>query len=469
MEQIRIIKEMREADKQRGRSDLDVRPRYGIWENVPGAFSSAEGEDFRLVLQAFLQIEEPSLHVIGPADRRWEYAGILLGDRSCVAWVTWDAQYLGVPQRRRRIFLVADFAAYSPIEILFIPNSLQGHPTPGSKTWQAAARGTLCGTGNTGRPQRGTGVGDHLTRIAFTANQREEIRDLGGVSAALAAQPGMHQQTFVASFSTGAGSSAGSIAYSKRVAPTLKGSASGNCMPSVLCLNDQGGQVMDCTENMTGTLRAQEHGHQPIVFDAHGQDTRYKGPVQCTSTLSASALNQPLVIHSALELYENHGIDARYRGPLTVAPTLSARAGIGGNNLSLIAPSVFARNRTDCFVSSIIASTQSARQCKDATDLIYQETVGALTSSDRKGPNSQYVGQNKLVVAAPHLIRRLTPLECERLQGFPDGWTGLPGASDAARYQALGNSVAIPCVEYLMRRVALSLLLGFQGNLCSLC
>ena len=437
MEQIRIIKEMREADKQRGRSDLDVRPRYGIWENVPGAFSSAEGEDFRLVLQAFLQIEEPSLHVIGPAGRRWKYAGSVLGDRSCVAWVTWDAQYLGVPQRRRRIFLVADFAAYSPIEILFIPDSLQGHPSPGSGTWQAAARGTLCGAGNTGRPQRGTGVGDHLTRIAFTANQREEIRDLGGVSAALAAQPGMHQQTFVASFSTGAGSSAGSIAYSKRVAPTLKGSASGNCMPSVLCLNDQGGQVMDCMENMTGTLRAQEHGHPPLVMPCG--------------------------------LYENHGIDGRYRGPLSVAPTLPARAGTGGNNLSQIAPSVFARNRTDCFVSSIIASTQSARQYKDATDLIYQDTVGAITSSDRKDPNSQYVGQDKLVVEAPHLIRRLTPLECERLQGFPDGWTGLPGASDAARYQALGNSVAIPCVEYLMRRVALSLLLGFRGNLCSLC
>ena len=404
---------MREADKQRGRSDLDVRPRYGIWENVPGAFSSAEGEDFRLVLQAFLQIEEPSLHVIGPADRRWEYAGILLGDRSCVAWVTWDAQYLGVPQRRRRIFLVADFAAYSPIEILFIPNSLQGHPTPGSKTWQAAARGTLCGTGNTGRPQRGTGIGDHLTRIAFTANQREEIRDLGGVSAALAAQPGMHQQAFVASFSTGAGSSAGSIAYSKRVAPTLKGSASGNCMPSVLCLNDRGGQ-MDYMENLIGMLRAQEHGHSPLVMPCG--------------------------------LYENHGIDGRYRGPLSVAPTLSARAGTGGNNLSLITQSVFVRRRADHFVPGNILSTQSARQNKDATDLVLYD--GAADT--------------------PLLIRRLTPLECERLQGFPDGWTDLPDASDSARYRALGNSVAIPCVEYLMRRIALSLLLGFRGNLCSL-
>ena len=435
MEQIRIIKEMRETDKQRGRTDLDVRPRYGIWENVPGAFSSAGGEDFRLVLQAFLQIEEPSLHVIGPADGRWEYAGIVLGDRSCVAWTTWDAQYVGGPQRRRRIVLVADFAAYSPIEILFIPESLQGNPAPGGGAGQAAARGTLFCTEDTGRHLRASGVRDVLTRIAFTANQREEIRDLGGVSTALSAQPGMHQQTFVASFSTGAGSSAGSIAYSERVAPTLKGSAGGNCMPSVLCLNDQGGQVMECTENMTGTLRAQEHGHQPIVFDAHGQDSRYRGPVQSTSTLSASALNQPLVIHSALEVYENHGIDARYRGPLAVAPTLPARSGTGGNNLSLVAKSFFSPSRTGHFAS-------------DAPALI---ASGA-------GPN----------VEPAHLIRRLTPLECERLQGFPDGWTDLPGASDAARYQALGNSVAIPCVEYLMRRIALSLLLGFRGNLCSL-
>ena len=161
--------------------------------------------------------------------------------------------------------------------------------------------------------------------IAFAANQRDEVRDLHDRAGTVSAQPGMKQQTFVASFSTGAGSSAGSIAYSTRVAPTLKGSASGNCMPSVLCLNDQGGQAMGCMENMTGTLRAQEHGHPPLVMPCG--------------------------------LYENHGIDGRYRGPLSVAPTLSARAGTGGNNLSLIAQSAFARNRADCFVSGMIAST----------------------------------------------------------------------------------------------------------------
>ena len=115
---------------------------------------------------------------------------------------------------------------------------------------------------------------------------------------------------------------------------------------------------------------------------------------------------------------------------------------------------VFSRQRVDVFRNDTVASTQSARQHKDATDLVYQKTVGALTSSDRKGPNSQYVGQDKLIVDSPLLIRRLTPLECERLQGFPDGWTALLGASDSARYKALGNSVAIPCVDYVLQGIA---------------
>ena len=92
--------------------------------------------------------------------------------------------------------------------------------------------------------------------------------------------------------------------------------------------------------------------------------------------------------------------------------------------------------------------------------MLFRSTVGALTSSDSKGPNAQYVSQDKLIVEAPLLIRRLTPKECERLQGFPDDWTALPGAADAPRYKALGNSVAMPCVEYLMQGMALALRAG---------
>ena len=152
----------------------------------------------------------------------------------------------------------------------------------------AATLGVNCGM-STGR----NGV------IAFAANQRDEVRDLHDVAGALNAQPGIKQQTFVAGFSAGAGASAGSIGYHESVAPTLKAGASGNCMPSVLCINDQGGQVMEISEGMTGTLRAQEHGHQPLV-------------------------------------YENHGIDSRYRQMEEVAPTMSTRYGTGGNNVPLV-------------------------------------------------------------------------------------------------------------------------------------
>ena len=148
MEQIRIIKEMRDADRRTGRTGVLVRPRFGIWENVVGALSSGRdpatgqkqpGADFQKVLEAFLQIEEPHLHVIRPEAGRWEYSGAVLGVRSCVAWITWDAQYFGVPQRRRRIFAVADFAGHSPIPILAVPESVPGNAAPRGLPWQVAA------------------------------------------------------------------------------------------------------------------------------------------------------------------------------------------------------------------------------------------------------------------------------------------------------------------------------------------
>ena len=352
----------------------------------------------------------------------------------------------------------------------------------------AATLGVNCGM-STGR----NGV------MAFAANQRDEVRDLHDLAGALGAQPGMKQQTFVASgvvtkgngdcflseerhtaltagggqagqgypcvltaaFSAGQGSKAGGIGYQEECSPTLKAAESGtNMVPSVLCLNDQGGSVMNCSENISGTLRAQEHRHQPLV-------------------------------------YENHGIDSRYTGPHKVAPTMSARYGTGGNNVPLVEQEadaiciagntvdrqpqnggnglgcqdelaytltatdrhcIYARQRVDVFKDGEVVSTQSARQHKDATDLVVDvaglDCRNAAENGDLCGTLQKGTSGSSLNSIHPIrnglLIRRLTPLECERLQGFPDGWTDIPGASDSARYKALGNSVYL--IMVVMRR-----------------
>lgn len=113
LEQIRLIREMREVDQHRERPTEFVRPRFMVWENVPGTFSSAEGEDFRIVLEETVRIAAPACAVPRPPGGTWYPAGAVMGDGSSLAWRTLDAQYWGVPQRRARIFLVADFGGTS--------------------------------------------------------------------------------------------------------------------------------------------------------------------------------------------------------------------------------------------------------------------------------------------------------------------------------------------------------------------
>ena len=133
MEQIRIIKEMRQTDAKRKRGSktanpCGIIPRFMVWENVPGAFSSSKGEDFRAVLEETCRIADRSLSVPRPPAGRWKPAGTILGSGFSLAWRVLDAQYWGVPQRRKRIFLVADFGGTSAPEILFKQESLPGYP-----------------------------------------------------------------------------------------------------------------------------------------------------------------------------------------------------------------------------------------------------------------------------------------------------------------------------------------------------
>ena len=135
MEQVRIVREMRNADKRNGRTAHLIRPRFMVWENVPGAFSSADSEDFRAVIEETLRIADSGLSVPRPPSGRWESAGAVLGEEFSLAWRVLDAQYWGVAQRRRRIFLVADFAGGSAPAILFEQDRLLGDTASSAGTW----------------------------------------------------------------------------------------------------------------------------------------------------------------------------------------------------------------------------------------------------------------------------------------------------------------------------------------------
>lgn len=574
MEQVRIVKEMRNADENRGLPDHLVRPRYLVWENVPGAFSSAQGEDFRAVIEEIVRIKDSACHVPRPDTGRWEPAGAaILGDRFSLAWRVLDAQYWGVAQRRRRIFLVADFGGHTAPQILFEQDRLFGDSSESRSAGQGTAGTASQGTDHTGgtcltpwdvQSRRifsedtvwpalygGEGGGhgyiqkkeqENAEQVLCLNDQGGERMDITeGFTATLRAGMSGHpplvaEQTAVsgvvtkgngdcfltpdvhtsltggggqagqgypcvltAGFCGNASAEAGGIGYQSERSPTLKTGTA----PSILCLNDQGESEMHLSEAVTGTLQEQEHGHQPLVL-ASGQGGAEIGTGICptiTEAAGTSGNNQPI-------LFENHGIDSRYTGPHAVAPTMSARYGTGGNNVPLISDypqsyciagniidrevqnggnglgcqpdisytltgmdrhAVFSRQRSDELVENEVASTQSARQHKDATDLVcqpdifgqsqygaYAEGCTTLRASggDHGGGSENLVAMSGENPAERRLIRRLTPLECERLQGFPDGWTDIPGASDSARYKALGNSVAIPCVDFVLRGIA---------------
>ena len=136
-EAVRIIKEMRKADERTGRTGVDIRPRFAVWENVPGAFSSNGGEDFKAVLEALAGVMQDGLDI--PRSKKWNHAGCVVGNGWSIAWRVYDAQYWGVPQRRKRIYLVADFASERAGEILFERESVRGNPAEGGEAREGTA------------------------------------------------------------------------------------------------------------------------------------------------------------------------------------------------------------------------------------------------------------------------------------------------------------------------------------------
>ena len=273
-EAVRIIKEMRCATDGKY-------PRYIVWENVPGAFSSNNGEDFKAVLEAVISIAEPNAQVPMPEKARWPYADLYMGDGWSVAYRTLDAQYWGVPQRRRRIYLVADLAGRSAGKILFESEGLSGYSAEGFRSWQRAAGSFTPCVGATGFD----GYNGSLT---------------DDTSATLGMNCGM---------STGRNG---------------------------IVLNDQGGNRMDITEEVTSTLRAEAH-HPPCVMESAGFCTEHSAKSrtigyeeECSPTLRAG------VVPAAVAL-ENHPTDSRVKlSEDGNVQTLTSRMGTGGNNVPLV-------------------------------------------------------------------------------------------------------------------------------------
>ena len=400
-EAIRIVKEMRCATDGK-------KPRYIVWENVPGAFSSNKGEDFRCVLEGICHIKDETLSV--PKIDKWKQAGTIVGDHFSLAWRVLDAQYWGVPQRRKRIFLVADFAGGGAGEILFKSEGLSGYSKKSIRSWQGTASNFADSIGAT----------------------------------------------------------------------------------STICLNDQGGERMDVTTDITCTLRAKSN-HPPCimdsaVFDNHGKDTRFTGPIDVAPTISATygtgGNNQPFVVENSKtydvrftsegtvnarsNVYESdtaRTIDTSGNAPdsnqggIAVVESYGLQGSMIGRadkngpqgdgvneELSFTLNTVdkhavvyaidresfncgqnYARNLgiTEDGINSTLKAqgpsavatpTYSSSKASFFTDA-KEELANTLVATDYKDP--PLINDNDGI---DYTVRRLTPTECARLQGFPDWW-----------------------------------------------
>nr|DAF99661.1 MAG TPA: Cytosine specific methyltransferase [Siphoviridae sp. ctu1o13]DAG05422.1 MAG TPA: Cytosine specific methyltransferase [Siphoviridae sp. ct1da40] len=445
MEQIRVVKEMREHDMASGRTGEFLRPRYMVWENVPGAFSSNGGKDFAAVLEEAIRVAEPEAPDIEVPEKGWNTWGGYhdeMGGRWSVAWRVLDAQHWGVPQRRRRIALVADFGGDTAWEILFEQQSVSGYPAESGAEGERPSAGAESGAACAVRIRGGCDGGGKGALV-----QTEKSGTLGTGN----------DQTIFQNCLTPWDCQSKRVYSEAGVMPTLPaGENSGQNQESVLCLNNQGGSMMGVSHDVSGTLRAQEHWHQPAVmaFDTTQITSKQNGSIpdfgKPCHTLNANA-HVPCAI-----LDMSHACDV-IRDCGEVAPSLQARMGTGGNQIPLtyqkttgtLSPGAHAGsyNGQDAYNDMLVCGAA-------VPDIAH--TLKAKANCDFREDSETYPVQNRVV-------RRLTPLECERLQGFPDHWTDLGEwtdskgkrhkDADSPRYKALGNSIALPPWKWLLKRL----------------
>lgn len=447
-------------------------PRFVLWENVTGAFSSNAGRDFAAVLESLVGA------AVSVPEKGWPGAGVVFGSKGQLAYRTFDAQYWGVPQRRRRIFALMHFAGERAGEILFVEPSLSGHPAESGEEREATAAGAGDGVEGAGRTwairtaqtsSNGWGIteetsytldlasGQAVAQCVTTGTGRRydpetETLVVGCLNAADADKWFCNNQAV----------DAGHI-----IPVTLDGNDKARCLTA----RGDSSPCVDRGQNVVGVA-------QPIVLENHPHDSRVKvdesGKIQTlTKQMGTGGGNVPMLMDIVSIGFNGDQSDkTRSMGEaMEQCPTLRAGGathvafGPGGQHDIAHAlraqPSKADKPSSTTYVMEPVAF--DARQ-----DPVFGNVPGALDTDGGTQAvafpepantllakaSMSHRGDTDNVVVSGYAVRRLTPTECLRLMGFPDSWfDGIPGNSDTACYKACGNSVAIPCVEFIMRRI----------------
>ena len=473
MEQVRIVKEMREADKRNGRTGDMVRPRYLVWENVVGAFSSNKGKDFAAVLEEIIKIVEPQAHGIEVPEKGWPTWGGYhdeVGGRWSVVWRTHDAQYWGVPQRRRRISVVADFGGDTASEIQFDGESVSGdiaesgasgegpaeaaergfNPAVGDcmTAWDCQSKRIFDTNGKSPTLQGGVGGGvnnpaifaaipinDKATRWQGGGESRNHDGSGNGLGIGKEGDPsptltaGDRHGVMCAGFKAGQDAQAGGIGYGEEVSPALAASSGTNQTPAAM--------AFDTTQITSKKNRSRHEFGKPCH----------------TLNANAHALCVAQDMTHACDVIRECGEQV---------PALQARMGTGGNQVPLTYQDV-----TGTLSPGAHAGSYNGQDAYN--DMLVCGATPDVAHTLRAKANCAYREDAETYPVQNMVVRRLTPLECERLQGFPDGWTDIgdwvktdkrgreikvKGSADSPRYKALGNSIALPFWDWMLRRMA---------------
>lgn len=461
VEAVRIIKEMRKATN-------GMYPTFAIWENVPGAFSSNNGEDFRAVLEELARVEQPNAVIPRPPrGGRWSKAGAIAGNGWSLAWRQLDSQYFGVAQRRKRIALILDLGGQRAGEILFERTSLSRHPDPRIPAWkEVAGLATNCSAGND------RVVAEGGRNAAYTLKIRSGCA--GGGKGAL-----------VQTEKTGTLSTLQDQTLFQLIRePTY--CISGNTVDRKTNQNGSG-----VRENGSFTVNTvdrhavvysiqEENPAQPVVLESNQVHATITQTGICPTLPASMGLGGgyvPMITDHPADkpvVFENHAQDARYKEAPTCSPTVVARWGTGGGNTPLVA---VPGQVTSYGIGNGQAHAYASKEKSGKLDTMHDaqavaiEYSGCLNPWDTQArrvygedgafpalPSRETAGGNQQAVLAGQrtrwIVRRLTPTECERLQGYPDGWTDIGEwtdtkgkkhkPADSPRYKALGNSIALP-------------------------